>query len=131
MATAATPSYEQAMAAKAIADQVRIANARYLANLKQQPMRRGLMQAAALLRDGDMKGPAGAIQVYRLVTSIRYVQRKRAEAILYKAQVYQSNRSLRKLSPRQRELLATLLTKAAVYSRERLPVDQRAAEAAA
>jgi hypothetical protein len=117
--TAAHPTREAALASLAIANGVRTTNARWLEALRARSHREGLLAAATLLADGDMKGPAGSIPIYRLLTSIRWVKRVRAEQLLRSASIFQSSRPLRRLSMRQRLLLAGALETAAETSRAR------------
>ncbi len=101
------------------ANHVRTTNAAAIKALKARTRRDAMLTVAELLRRGDMKGPAGALQVYRTLTAIRHIDEARAGRLLTAAQVFDPARSLRRLSMRQRLMLAGELEAAAASIRER------------
>jgi hypothetical protein len=115
----ATPSREQALNALTLANHVRCTNARFLNGIRAMSYQDGLRVAATTLLHGDMKGPMGAIQTQRLLISVRWLNRRRIETLLHSAGIYQSNRPLRRLTARQRRLLAAALNSTATFARSR------------
>jgi hypothetical protein len=115
----ATPDREQALNALALANHVRTTNARFLDGIREMSHPDGCRAVAAALLDGDMKGPAGAIATHRLLKAVRWLSRIRIETLLSGAGIYQSDRPLRRLTTRQRCLLAGALNALAASSRAR------------
>ncbi|HZA18955.1 MAG TPA: hypothetical protein VE645_19095 [Pseudonocardiaceae bacterium] len=108
---------QQRDAARAIANHVRITNARTCKNIRRLSYAKGTTKVARLLHHGDLDGPLGTLPIWRLVTAIRSMGDIRAEELLYRADIQRHRRPLRTLTPRQRRRLALEL--------DALPVDPR------
>lgn len=109
MATTAAPRYEQQMSALGVANIVRCTNARTCSDLKALPHAKGCRVVAELLRHDSMEGPLGSLPVWRLLKAIRHMGDVKAERIMGVASVREPRRTLRRLTVRQRHLIAHAL----------------------
>ena len=117
MATTATAATrESAMAALAIANHVRVTNARTLRELKDYPYAEGMAIVADMLRHADLSGPCGSIPTIRLLHAVRGLGETKVEDLLHTAEILRARLPLRRLSNRQRNLLANALEAASDYS---------------
>jgi hypothetical protein len=113
MATTYIPPRENSMAALAVANAVRSANAQTCRYLGAMRHAEGLRYVAKLLRDDDLSGPLASMPIGRLLYAIRGMGEGKAESTLRLAQVFQSHRPLRRLTMRQRGILAESLERRA------------------
>jgi hypothetical protein len=107
---------EQRRAALAIANHVRVTNAVTLKTIKAMPRADGLRAVVAVLR-GDTAGPQGAITIRALLTAPTYMHARKAQAMLWEAEIYQhrfvKEPPVRSLSVPQRFRLAAVVENAA------------------
>jgi hypothetical protein len=96
----------QRMAALQLANTVRTTNARTLRGIAGVPMVDGIDQVIALLRDGDEKGPLGSMSIGRLLAAPKGMGTVRATSLLGAASVMSADRKLRRITTRQRMVLA-------------------------
>jgi hypothetical protein len=104
---------DQRMNALALANTVRRANHRTAKDIARMPGREGCNTVARLLRDGDEKGPLGAIPIGRLLIAPRQMGEERVQRLLRVAGVMSGDRRLRLLTQRQRDVLAAQMTRLA------------------
>lgn len=110
---------EQAMGALSRANEVRIANSITIMAIRRLPTKdAGLRAAVRLLREADMEDPIGAMPVYRLAFAPHYVREESALRMLAHAGIF-ADRSLRRLSERQRLALAAAMEIEALATRRR------------
>lgn len=80
-------THEQRCAAIALANHVRTTNAVKLKAIKAMPKADGLREVARILRE-DMAGPHGSMPLRRLLLAPRNMHGKRAQDLLWKAEIY-------------------------------------------
>lgn len=119
--TAADAALAQRRAAAMSATRVRSANAKTIKEIRGAAYMEGLAIVADMLRHGDMDSPLGAIPIWRLVQSIKWMGDHRTEQVLSAADVFRPNRPLRRLTERQRHLLAGALDDVAADARPGRP----------
>lgn len=94
----------QRTAALALANQVRVANARTLKEIRRAPYVDGMVHVMDIL-SGDVTGPVGQIRIGRLLLCPRGLGEGKAQKLLRAAGIYNGDRRLRQLTPRQRNEL--------------------------
>ena len=100
------PTFDKAMSALALANATRITNAKTLKRLGELNTLDGIDALIELLRDGDEKGPLGVIPIRRLLCAVRGLGDGKADNLLHAACIVSGDRKIRKLTRRQREMMA-------------------------
>lgn len=114
-----TAKREQASRALVIANAVRVTNAATLRAVKSHGYSDGLDYVAELLRHADLDGPAGSLQIGKLLRAISRMDLERAHEDCRTALIFDLRRPLRRLSERQRHGLAFALNDRAARTRQR------------
>lgn len=118
--TAAVPERTaQRMASLKLANTVRITNAKALKQIAEKPCVDGIDAVIAILKDGDEKGPIGALPIGRLLTAPRRIGDERMRVVLRTASILSADRRLRQITMRQRRILAAGLEASAPSTRRR------------
>lgn len=96
---------DQQMAALALANAVRTANANTLKGIGAMPYLDGIDAVIGLLRDADEKGPLGVLTIRRLLMSPAKFGEGKVTDLLRAAGIGTGDRRLRQLTRRQRDAL--------------------------
>lgn len=99
---------DQRTTALALANVVRTANAKTLKEIRRAPYTDGMTHVMDIL-SGDVTGPVGQIKVGRLLLCPRGLGETKAQKLLRAAGIYNGDRRLRQLTPRQRSELTMFL----------------------
>jgi hypothetical protein len=102
---------DQRMAALALGDRVRLANARTLREIRGMSGPEGRDRVVEILLNGDEKSPIGGVPVRRLLVAPRGIGDSMVQKVLHRAKVFSGDRSLRQLTQRQRNTIALELTR--------------------
>lgn len=113
-----TAQREQKMEALALANAIRCENAHMRSHLRTLRLPEGCEFVVEMLRT-DLKGPSGSIPLGRMLNTIRSMGDVRVMRALRAAEVVDPTRPIRRLSARQRALLADHLISVAAVARSR------------
>lgn len=113
-----TAQHEQRMEALALANAIRCENAKMRRHLRTLRLPEGCEFVVEILRS-DLKGPEGGIMLGRLLNTIRGLGGVRVMRAYRAAEVVDPTRAVRRLTPRQRALLADHLVGVAAVARSR------------
>ena len=125
------PTFDQRMAALALANAVRTSNANTLKRIASMPYLDGIDAVIELLRDADEKGPFGVLTIRRLLLAPAKFGEGKVNDLLRAAGIGTGDRRLRQLTRRQREKLAFHLEHPqTLWPATRIPQQRRARAAA-
>lgn len=120
MVMVAAAKYEQQLSALRRANEVRLANTRFISHVKSLGQPDGLdVIANTLVSRGFDESPTGSVSIRRLLLAVRKFGHVAATQVLRDANIISGDRRARDLSERQRAVIAAELHDRATELRER------------